>query len=148
MVTCTKCNNSFEPTPEQNSLIEQIASKGGGLVMLNCEVCMKLFPYNAPTENIQEDDVGETPFLCPVPHCGGWVSYIDDETPPFYGCGECGSVWKDKKSLDKDISRISKRYAYRTAAYKWVDRTWFPASYEELPDNLMEQIENEPFDVK
>jgi hypothetical protein len=148
MITCTKCNNSFEPTQEQSLMIQQISSNGGSLAMLNCRVCGKMFPYNITNITDEKEINDEIPFLCPISHCGGLVSFIDDEEPSFYGCGECGRTWKSKESLDQDISKICETFTYRKAAYEKDKGTWLPVPYKNLPSNLMDQIEKEPSPFK
>lgn len=145
MITCPKCNNLFEPTKKQKLLMEKIVAKGGYLVMLDCASCKREFPFVISKSDVKTETNNENPFLCPIPRCGGWVSYVDnlDGEAPFYGCGECGRTWTDKQSLDEAISEICRQYSYRKAAYEQRNGIWLAKPYQELPDDIDQRVAKE-----
>jgi hypothetical protein len=57
---------------------------------------------------------------CPVQTCSGWVCEVDD----FFGCGECGNIWRSEKELANAIKQSIVIFPYRAAAYMLVGQTW------------------------
>jgi hypothetical protein len=75
------------------------------------------------------------------------VDFIDHgKEEPFWGCGECGSMWYDKANLLKEIEAIVNRFKYRKKCYRKVKGEWQPADMEKIPDDYEERVENEPED--
>jgi uncharacterized Zn finger protein len=115
-IKCSQCNIEFVPAKEQQDFIIQSTSKGMNLIMLECPKCGKLFPIN-PILSGEVTIPESKPLRCPVPRCVGLVSKIDDDNTSFYGCGECGSIWYDKKNLYAEILNIIEIYPYRDSEY-------------------------------
>jgi len=146
-VTCSKCGQQFEPLPNEQKTIEQIQSNGGKIAMVSCTLCKKTFVLNLCNLTEKEKNT-EIPFLCPVSHCGGWVSYVDDldGSKSFYGCGECGQVWADRIELENDITASIEIWPYRKSAYMPINSGgWSPVEYKNIPSELFCFIESEPF---
>ena len=68
--------------------------------MTDCTKCYKNIPIN-PCDLLSEIVPDEEEiFYCPI--CKDWtISYIKDETEEFYGCGECGNIWKNIDEIKK-----------------------------------------------
>lgn len=99
------------------------------------------------TERTSQAEIQEIPFLCPIPRCGGWVSYVNDlpDSPPFYGCGECARVWFERATLENDITAAISANPYRNAAYIPLDMGgWAPVKYSDIPKELLISIDSEP----
>lgn len=72
---------------------------------------------------------------CPVSHCSGWVVFVDHDPPGFWGCCECGADWEDEGSLQREISNIVVKHAYRAKCYQANGNQWLPAPRgDETPD--------------
>ncbi len=74
--------------------------------MTDCSICYNSIPV-VPTGLMAatKETKSEVAIKCPI--CGdGIVSYIDDESEKFWGCGECGNIWNSKEDLDKAISTL------------------------------------------
>jgi Zn-finger nucleic acid-binding protein len=77
---------------------------------------------------------------CPVETCTGFVCEVDD----FWGCGECGNVWKDRKSLDQAITQIVKKRAYRAGCYRRRGAEgWAAVSAENEPKDYEALVQRE-----
>jgi hypothetical protein len=76
------------------------------------------------------------------------VDYVDREEDegPFWGCGECGSIWYKKANLFKEIENIVKKFAYRKKCYRKSKREWLPAAPDKIPDDYEERVVDEPDD--
>lgn len=95
---CQICLGSFELDGPQQSFVFPLLERGQSFIMIECRSCGSTTQYvNAiDTASVVAATVN-TP--CPDSQCGGWVDLIEDQSPPFWGCGECGSVWyKDPNS--------------------------------------------------
>ena len=55
---------------------------------------------------------------CPAHACTGWVCEIDEPgEPAFWGCGECGTVWRPQGALDAAIAEAIGQHSYRASCY-------------------------------
>lgn len=112
-VRCPNCQKIFLATEEQEKLLTTGTENKQRLVMLECPECYKdpIDPANLLSHDAQRDEKNindsEEPIECPICH-GGIVSYIDNGDEKFWGCGECGSIWLTKKSLNEAISNSHK----------------------------------------
>lgn len=86
------------------------------------------------------------PYRCPVSHCTGWVVCVEDEEAPFWGCGECGSVWFQKANLLREIDSILALFPYRHSCYRQAEGEWLPTDPETIPKDYEERVEQEPWD--
>lgn len=111
-ILCDVCKNKFELSLNQRDFINESIKKDMNFIMLQCNICMNSFPVN-PKSLDSNIDSEENKLRCPVEGCYGLVSKIDD----FYGCGECGHVWKNKKILHLEILDIIRKYPYRAKVY-------------------------------
>ena len=149
---CANCGESFTPTDDGWRFIQEMAGKNSPLVMVKCTKCfepMMCEPAAALRgETVTPDDGGggeEEPLRCPVPQCIGWVSEVEeDRGKTFWGCGECGTVWRKKAKLDKAISKIVKRFPYREKSYVLTDDGWEPAPEDDEHPDYEELVEEEP----
>lgn len=141
------CGAEFTPTREQMAFIKRAKSKGMTLIMLECPNCPSHVAYNPQTGKPPRAH-REAVYRCPVSHCTGNVSHVDhdDDEEPFWGCGECGSIWYDKDNLLKEIDAIVKRFAYRRKCYRKVHGKWAPAERAREPSHYEEMVEQEPWD--
>ncbi|MES2821146.1 MAG: hypothetical protein V4812_19395 [Pseudomonadota bacterium] len=140
-IICEFCNESFEPNKAQCDLIEKVRLKGAGLVMLECPHCYADLTIKSDLGN----DSNVPVYRCPVIGCTGWVSYAElDGEGSCFGCGECGSIWKEKKNLDKYIADSIRRYSYRQYSYNIVNGEFFPGKPEAELSNYEDLVELEP----
>src|SRR5262249_48259982 len=81
---------------------------------------------------------------CPCRTCRGWVVKVEEYPNVFFwGCGECGNVWRDRSKLDEDISKIVKKYKYRRKSYVKLDDGWGPEPQDQEVRNYEERVESE-----
>lgn len=150
-VVCDKCGKSFRPLDTQEADIVRRAAKAKyDRFTVDCPHCNAHTKIN-PVAVVagKKGTVLSTPtYRCPVSACTGWVDYIqnDEEEGPFWGCGECGSIWYKKSSLLKEIENIVKKFAYRKKCYSKSKGEWLPASPDKIPDDYEERVEDEPED--
>jgi hypothetical protein len=114
-------------------------------IMLTCSLCGRSFainPISMEPPDIPTKKIGEG-LRCPCKTCSGYISYIED-SPGFWGCGECGSTWFNKDDLFRDIENISKQYSYRQKVYiKDKKFCFLPVDLEKEPKNYEKLVENE-----
>ncbi|MEH0872581.1 hypothetical protein [Serratia liquefaciens] len=124
-VTCASCGEIFLPSQKLQKMMLKFISHGRGLVMMECPSCHSEIAWK-PLGTKRD-----VPFRCPISQCGGWVSQVDSfEDGEFWGCGECGSIWRKKETLMKEISLIQKKYEYRKHCYQKVGAEWVPTALE------------------
>jgi hypothetical protein len=92
-------------------------------------------------------DEESSTFRCPVSGCVGWVDLVEDEDGDFWGCGECGSIWRKKKNLMAEITQIIKKRSYRQACYAKAGRGWKPADQDDEPEDYETLVEQESPDA-
>jgi hypothetical protein len=112
-------------------------------IMLECPNCGLSSGYDPIAGGEPEEE--EPGLCCPVSGCTGTVSYVEDlEERPFWGCGECGSIWYEEKNLQAEISAIVEKYPYRRKCYVKRGGKWAPADLSKIPDDYNERVEREP----
>jgi len=116
-IKCLKCQKVFDATAQQEQFINQSKSKNMNLIFIECSECYRNTPVNPRDLLSQESPKVEkdSPVKCPI--CDGMVSFIENDTEGnFYGCGECGSIWRQQENLMKDISetRVGKAIDYKS----------------------------------
>ena len=79
---------------------------------------------------------------CPIKQCIGWVCEVE-EAPgkTFWGCGECGNVWRKRAALDKAITKIIKKPPYREGCYVRTDNGWQARDDDEVNADYEELVE-------
>lgn len=144
---CQNCQNEFDLSSEQERLISKSIKNGQTFLVLECPICSKHLALNPQSieGNIQENTLKEELIFCPVGKCGGWVSHVKENGSgeDFWGCGECGSIWYEKKNLFIDVEKIISQYPHRKEFYKKTDFGWSSPSIENLPVNYEELILSE-----
>lgn len=80
---------------------------------------------------------------CPIKTCSGIVVEIEDDDSTFFGCGECGNVWYDNKSLNIAIAEIIEKYKYRSEVYKKEGENFIAIPFTEEPKNYAELVQKE-----
>jgi len=143
-VPCTNCGKDFTPTSEQMKFIKESKAKGMELTIFECSHCHRSTFYNPQTGKAPVKK--EVVYRCPVSRCTGDVSFVKDDESPFWGCGECGSIWYQKDNLLKEIDSIVERFKYRRKCYKRVRGKWVPADPAKEPSDYRESVESEPED--
>lgn len=109
-VKCPKCQKIFETNTRQEQILNQAISKNMSLIMIKCPECRVNVPIN-PKESLSiipsKNENNTSIFECPI--CGGIVSFIENDADgSFYGCGECGSIWRKQENLMREISEVKK----------------------------------------
>jgi uncharacterized Zn finger protein len=134
-IDCNNCGKSFSPNKKSAKLIKEASEKGMKLLMLSCELCGDSIPINLRALDALDQSNLSEQYRCPVKTCNGFVLHIEDQINNFYGCGECGTVWDEKKALFTDITKIVSKYSYRKAVYKFDGDNIFPVKLELEPTN-------------
>ena len=111
IIRCPNCQKTFNANYEQKSLVESAIKKNMRLVFIKCPECYQNVPINpsdllskVPQKDADKKDNNQKVIECPICH-DGVVCYIDDKDEQFWGCGECGTIWKTKDDLEKDINK-------------------------------------------
>ncbi|SHE69069.1 hypothetical protein [Chryseobacterium sp. OV279] len=143
-ITCDHCKQTFTASGEQASFILDSQKKGMRFIMLECPSCYSGFSLNPQTMDppLPQKIVDEDHLRCPVSSCYGLISYVEDEKP-FWGCGECGTVWFTQPDLFEAIEKSIEKYPYRAKVYTKKGNTFFPAPLENEPDNYEETVAKE-----
>lgn len=109
-ITCTYCHNISELKGDDEDFINSMLAIGLKVVMIECPVCHEKTAFSTD-ENI---NIPKQDFIvkCPIPNCNGWVTHIvyPEHNEDFYGCGECSSIWKTKKELEKFTSKQKNKF--------------------------------------
>ena len=119
-------------------------------LMIECQSCGQYFSINPIESKLQEiKDEKTSPLRCPVSRCCGWVSHIgrDKSEKGFWGCGECGSVWRSRAALFNEIREITKKYPYRASSYVLTDNDITPASFGNESEDYEELVGSEDKDA-
>ncbi len=97
-IKCQKCQSIFEADKKQSKLLNHAISNGGKLIFIECPICYKgscIDPFDLLDE---KQKINQTSEIIECPICkDGIISYVDDGTERFWGCGECGNVWFSKE---------------------------------------------------
>ena len=146
-IVCSNCGNLINPSKKEQTFIQECAQKGMRLAIINCPNCPlgKIDPVVVMDPNSATKTEPELPsYRCPVARCHGFVSYIDTDGKPYWGCGECGCFWRDKKNLFKEVTAIIKKYTYRKHSYKREKGKWLPNPLSNEPTGYEGLVEEEP----
>ena len=145
-VRCSNCGKTFLPTGKSLEIIVDLAGKGASLAMIECAVCgittncnpLDIVPGSQPSSTPQPT-FSDIRFRCPTLGCVAWVHEINDGEDVFWGCGECGDIWRGQQALDRAISHIVKMFPHRKKVYVRTGKHWSfvpesqePKNYEEL----------------
>jgi hypothetical protein len=150
-VVCEECGGTFKPLEaSQADLVRRCAKAKYKKLGIECPLCEEYTQINPVAVVAGKDGtVRSTPtYRCPVSACAGWVDFIDtdEDDGPYWGCGECGSIWYKQANLLKEIDKITKKFAYRKKCYRKVKGKWAPADPDKIPDTYEERVEREPED--
>ncbi|PIT13117.1 hypothetical protein [Snodgrassella alvi] len=141
---CDNCKKEFITSEEQDRFILASRKKSMKFIMIKCPHCSMSYAFNPMHLNNPENK--KTPVVnglrCPKETCAGIVSYIED-TPPFFGCGECGNVWFKKEDLYGDIKNIISKYPYRNHVYNIVNGEYLPVPDKEIPSYYDKKVDLE-----
>lgn len=143
-ITCDQCKKIFTASEEQNSFILNSKRKGMKFIMLECPCCYAGFSLNPQTMEIPPATVKmpEDGLRCPCSSCYGLISYVDNQAP-FWGCGECGTVWFSKADLFETIKDSIKKYPYRAEVYTKKGNIFIPVEAQNEPRNYEENVAKE-----
>lgn len=73
--------------------------------MLECPKCYKSVPIN-PSDLLMSIPQTNKQEIIKCPICNdGVVSYVNNGSEHFWGCGECGNIWTSKKELLNAIQK-------------------------------------------
>ena len=148
---CEECGERFYPLKTKRADMIRRAAKGKWTELgIECPRCHEYTMVNPAAVVAGKDGtvVSKPMYRCPVSGCAGAVEYVDsdEEEGPFWGCGECGSIWYKKANLLKEIEGIIKQFSYRKKCYRKSKGGWLPADPQKLPADYEERVENEPED--
>lgn len=142
---CQVCGKTFELDAKQLKLVAPLVAKGQRFIMIECPSCGSSTQYVKATDSVEANHQAQN-YRCPTRQCAGWVDLIDEKTPPFWGCAECGSVWYEDKNLQKEIADIVAKRPYRARSYRKLNGNWVPGDLKSEPANYEELVEKEPAD--
>lgn len=142
---CQVCKETFELNAQQQSFVLPLVEKGQRFIMIECPCCGSSTQYVKTADSVQNQNQ-DVNYRCPITQCTGWVDFIDTHSPPFWGCGECGSVWYEERNFQKEITEIVTRHPYRAGSYEKINDKWLPASLSSEPANYEELVKKEPPD--
>jgi uncharacterized Zn finger protein len=140
-IKCPHCNNNFIPDKKQAQFLIDAKVNAMSFIMLNCPNCKKSFPFNPTKLSDVLPGQTEKPLRCPILGCTGLVSHIKEDS--FYGCGECGSIWRDKKNLFRDIANSIKSYSYRSKVYLKEMNRYLPVEPDKEPKDYDDKVRKE-----
>ena len=147
---CEDCGERFYPLKtKQADLVRRCANTQWEKIAIECPKCHEYTFVNATAIVAGNDGTvsSQPTYRCPVSCCVGWVDYVDnDKEAPFWGCGECGSIWYKQVELFKEIDKIVKKFSYRKKCYRKSKGTWLPADPNKIPEDYEERVEDEPED--
>jgi hypothetical protein len=142
---CDKCKGEFVPSRDQLERIVSSKDRGMVFIMLTCPLCDRSFainPISTQAPDMPTRQIGDG-LRCPHKTCCGIIAYVED-SPSFWGCGECGSTWFNKDDLFRDIDNISKQYVYRRKVYiKDKNFHFLPVDLAKEPKNYEKLVEKE-----
>ncbi|MDQ0737607.1 hypothetical protein [Pseudomonas sp. W4I3] len=142
---CQVCHKTFGLDAQQLKLVEPMVAKGQRFIMIECPKCGSSTQYVKAEDPVATSHPAQN-YRCPVTQCVGWVDLIDEKARPFWGCGECGSVWYEEKNLQKEITGIVALHPYRARSYKQQNGKWIPGDLNAEPDDYEEMVGKEPTD--
>ncbi len=148
-IECQKCGENFDPlaTPFAD-MIQRFAGNGMTDLGIECPVCEKYTNFN-PTAFMAGESAttSAAAYRCPVSCCVGFVSLVDDaDEEPFWGCGECGSIWYDRAKLFAEITAIVEQYPYRKSCYEGKNGEWLPGDPDKEHADYEDRVYDEPED--
>ncbi len=137
-VTCTVCGRAFEVEGAAARRVARTVKDGDQALSLDCPFCKTI-----SIVLVEGAEPAGPSLRCPVPGCACFVSFVEKRgrKAAFWGCGECASIWRDAKNLQREITAIVKRFPYRKSSYKKVGGAWVPGRD---PASLTAKIEREP----
>ncbi|MFB3302429.1 MULTISPECIES: hypothetical protein [unclassified Pseudomonas] len=142
---CQLCKETFELDAKQKQFIAPLVAKGQRFIMIECPSCGSSTQY-VKAEQPLVTALRAANYRCPISQCAGWVDLTDEQSPPFWGCGECGSVWYEEKNLQKEITAIISSFPYRAGSYKKLNGEWIPSDLNSEPKDYEELVAKEPAD--
>src|SRR5262249_27405715 len=126
--TCTNCKRKSEVTRKQASEIRSAKSKGALGLLMDCSKCgLSFYMDFEPAPKAKKEQI----YHCPISGCTGYAVHVENSAlyapGPFWGCGECGSVWREKDELFDSIDEIVKRFSWRKPVYvRGETERWVP----------------------
>ena len=94
-VKCPNCLELFNPNEKDEILISEAIKRKQNFAMVECSKCYKDIPIN-PCDLLLIINNKKNEEIIYCPKCKeGIITHIMNETENFFGCGECGNIWKD-----------------------------------------------------
>ena len=110
-IKCPNCFEIFVPNKKEEQKISNAIKKDQKFFITECIKCYQDIEIN-PCDLLNINTPNEEKIIyCPI--CNdeiGVVCYVKDETEEFYGCGECGNIWKSKSEIENLIKNGLKKY--------------------------------------
>lgn len=139
-VSCDHCGQSFDPTQEQESFIQQSARKGMTFIMLQCRNCGLHTAFDPSSERaVGGGESEKKQYRCPLEGCTGWVVALEDCE---WGCGECGESFSTSRLFDV-IEEITTRYPHRGVCYMPTELGYEPAPPSREPADYADLVSEE-----
>ena len=124
---CELCRRVFPLDSKQRQFFQASRLKGMRFIVLKCGLCRGGAGIDPQTPLGRVESVDGSPSRCPVEGCVGYVSSLDGlklADCALWGCGACGTTWKDDAELQAQTARIVSQYPHRRKGYVWKHSSW------------------------
>lgn len=140
-IKCERCNSLFIPTQEEKNRIHEAIKNGTQLLVLICSNCKQHTSWKS--DDFDASTIKDFRILrCPVGQCHGWVEQV--EMNKLFECFTCGSVWKERRSIDDEVRGMIEKYDYRNEVYILSQEGHFVSDpYANLNSNYYSNVSNE-----
>jgi hypothetical protein len=132
--------------------IERERDRGLTFIKLQCNHCSSWFSYDPQTGQLDTSCDDAEPLLrCPVVRCTGYVVDIEDveydeKGDGVFGCGECGTEWRNEQELAASIEEAIRRFPHRAGCYRRERGHWVPSEEGPDDDDHEDIVETEPYE--
>ena len=144
-VKCDNCRREFMPSDEQSQLIERSKAKDMQFIFIECPRC-GIGSAVILKKGQELPNVTPTVVQSPDVQAGFPISQEEKRQKPFWGCGECGSIWRKLENLEREIEAIVAKFSYRRKSYRKKAGKWLPGELDKETRDYDERVENEPPD--
>ena len=140
--TCDLCKREFALSDVDLARVEKGKAEGLHAKIVKCTHC----GTSTVVQWAEKPSEPIPPLRCPVSGCDGYVVHVTNDGPAYWGCGHCGSQWRDVANLQNEITAIVTRFPYRKKSYRKKAGQWIAAGQEKEVSDYDERVANEPED--
>lgn len=139
--TCDLCKREFALSDVDLARVENGKVKGLHAIFVKCTHC-----ETSTVVQWAGKPTSTPPLRCPVSACDGYVVYVTNDGPAYWGCGHCGSQWRDFANLQAEITAIVERFPYRKKSYRQKGGQWVAAGRDKEVADYEDRVADEPDD--